>query len=91
METKAIINEIKGRFGNAIEKEYGIHPEALTRPEAEYLLKFRTVDALRNRTAQERKQGSSHLSAVNLPEQGRLTSFNDKVIAARKNLKGGKK
>jgi len=55
--TPASVQEIKRRFGDAIETEFGIKPEALTKPAAEYLLKFKDADRLRNRIAITKNKG----------------------------------
>jgi hypothetical protein len=57
--SESLVKDIRNRFGNAPEEEFGIVPEALTRPEAEYLARFGSADNLRNRAASARaKKGS---------------------------------
>ncbi len=60
---KGLINKIKRRFGDAIEQEFGIRPEALTASEARYLLRFRNADALRTRVAKARNERIHRLDA----------------------------
>lgn len=57
--SEGLVKDIRNRFGNAPEEEFGIVPEALTRPEAEYLARFGSANNLRNRAASARaKKGS---------------------------------
>ncbi|MEA3253607.1 MAG: strawberry notch family protein [Chloroflexota bacterium] len=55
------IASLRRKFKDEIEKELGIKPEALTGPEAKYLDKFKDVDSLRARIAEEKPE--------RLPEQ----------------------
>jgi hypothetical protein len=56
-----LIAEVKRRFGNATSEIFGIEPESLTNPEANYILSFGSADAIRNRAAQERNERSRRL------------------------------
>ena len=48
---RKFIRLIKERFDDEFTKVFGIEPEALTANEAEYLVGFRSIDAIRNRLA----------------------------------------
>lgn len=50
-----------GSFGHAIEREFGVAIDALTRDEARYLIGFRDVAELRNRAAAARASRASEL------------------------------
>jgi len=48
---KKFVRLIKERFDDEFTEVFGIEPEALTANEAEYLVGFRSIDAIRNRLA----------------------------------------
>jgi hypothetical protein len=48
---KKFVRLIKERFDDEFTKVFGIEPEALTANEAEYLVGFKSIDAIRNRLA----------------------------------------
>jgi len=50
-----LITTLKERYGDTIRQELGIAPEALTRPEAEYLSRFKTVDSFRAKIASAKR------------------------------------
>lgn len=49
--SRARVRAIERRFGDAISDIFGIEPAGLTADEADYVLNFATVDALRSRSA----------------------------------------
>jgi hypothetical protein len=51
----ALIEKFKREYGNVTGEEFGIVPEALTRPEAEFLSRFGSADSIRNSAARSRK------------------------------------
>lgn len=59
--SKKVIVELERRYGNEIEKIFGITPNALTANEANYLINFRTVDEIRNRLVKARKETNLRL------------------------------
>jgi len=68
---QATYNEIRERFGHAIEEIFAVNPSALTSREAQFFLKaYRTVDALREAAAETgyRQFRGGFISA--LPEGG---------------------
>jgi len=58
-----IVRELEARHGDEIRKLFGIEPRALTGPEAQYLIGFRTTDELRNRVAKARQERIDRLHA----------------------------
>jgi hypothetical protein len=46
-----LIETLKEKYGDTIRRELGIAAEALTRPEAEYPSRFKTVDSFRERVS----------------------------------------
>lgn len=54
---------IKERFGNEIENIFGVSPDALTAEEANYLVNFRDVDALRVSVATAKQARAERLRA----------------------------
>ncbi|MDA4845960.1 PLxRFG domain-containing protein [Hoeflea poritis] len=59
---KQLLNQVKRRFGDEIGRIFEIEAEALTEPEARYVLNFRDVDALRARAAKAQDQRRLRLS-----------------------------
>jgi hypothetical protein len=57
-KTLRILNE---RFGNEIIEIFGIHIDALTANEAQYLVGFRSVDEIRNRLTKAKKESNLRL------------------------------
>ncbi|MBX6420186.1 MAG: hypothetical protein IRZ06_04135, partial [Nevskia sp.] len=57
------VRELEARHGDEIRKLFGIEPRALTGPEAQYLIGFRTTDELRNRVAKARLERIARLHA----------------------------
>jgi hypothetical protein len=62
------ILELEARHGDEIRKLFGIEPGALTASEAQYLLRFRTTDELRNRVAKAGRERSERLRAKGVSE-----------------------
>ncbi len=74
------VRELEARHGDEIRKLFGIEPSALTGPEAQYLIGFRTTDELRNRVAAARLERIARLREKGaLPEsqdsRGDVTRF----------------
>jgi hypothetical protein len=57
----SVISKLKSRHENQIEHLFGIHPDALTANEANYLIGFRTTDEIRNRLAKAREETTRRL------------------------------
>ncbi len=71
-KTLRILNE---RFGNEIIEIFGIHINALTANEAQYLVGFRSVDEIRNRLIKAKKESNLRLRSKGIaglfwPEDG---------------------
>jgi len=54
--SQKLIKTLKEKYGDTIRRELGIAPEALARPEAEYLSRFKTVDTFRARLARAKRE-----------------------------------
>jgi len=50
------VRTLKERFGNEIIEIFGIHPDALTANEAQYLVGFRSVNEIRNRLLKAKQE-----------------------------------
>jgi hypothetical protein len=57
----ADISRLVAKHGQASLEHFGIDPGAFTAQEAEYLLRFRTTDTLRNRIAEAARERSGRL------------------------------
>ena len=58
--------ELESRYGEAIREIFRIDPGAITADEARYLIGFRTVDEIRNRSAKARQETNLRLRAKGL-------------------------
>lgn len=68
------IRTIEERFGDVLREQLAIDPQALTGPEADYLIGLRDADALRARAAKASREREQRLSAKDLsrPEDSAL-------------------
>jgi hypothetical protein len=66
IDRKAAIKRIKGRFGDVVQDELGINPEALTDSELSYLSAFRDADELRARISKAKQERDRRLDARGL-------------------------
>jgi hypothetical protein len=63
------IQSVKRKFGDAIGRLFRVSPDALTAPEAEFLDRFQTFDAFRDRLAATGQEGRERLSSAGLSKQ----------------------
>ncbi len=71
---RKFIRLIKERFDDEFTKVFGIEPEALTANEAEYLVGFRSIDAIRNRLAAAEQEIDRRLRSKGIVRAAEATS-----------------
>lgn len=64
-----VVREIKRRFGDEIEKLFGIKPDALTRSESRYVLNFKDVESLRASATSAVAERRARLDAKGVSER----------------------
>lgn len=67
------VSILKERFGDELEKHFGIKIESLTRPEAKYFLRFKDVKSLRKKSFARRDSESLRLSQEKIQQQKGIT------------------
>ncbi|WP_157866642.1 hypothetical protein [Aromatoleum aromaticum] len=65
---------IKERFDDEFTKVFGIEPDALTANEAEYLVGFKSIDAIRNRLAAAEQEIDRRLRSKGITRASEATA-----------------